>query len=83
MSDILLAVPQDVYESAGLSEEELLIELAVSLYRERRVSLSQARKLAGLDYAELFRALGKRHIALDYSVEDAEQDFAIAQEYLK
>lgn len=83
MSDIQLTVPQDVAASAGLSEHELLVELATSLYRERRVSIGQARKLSGLDYTEFFHELGKRQIPLDYTVEDAELDFITAREYIQ
>lgn len=45
-----LNIPEEVLESAMISAEELLIELAVYLYDKERLSFGQAKTLAGHDH---------------------------------
>ena len=48
-----LTIPDDILEAAGLTERDCLIELAVHLYAERRITLGQALRLSQLTRAEL------------------------------
>ena len=41
-----LTIPDDILEAAGLTERDCLIELAVHLYAERRITLGQALRLS-------------------------------------
>lgn len=76
---IELRIPEDIVEAAGLTEREVLIELAVHLYAKRRLVFAQALRLSGLNRLELERELARRDISL-YSVEDLEHDVAALKE---
>jgi predicted HTH domain antitoxin len=65
--------------SAGLTEKECLVELAVHLYAERRLAFAQALRLAGLNRLEFEEELARREISV-YSVEDLEHDVAALKE---
>ena len=74
-----LTIPDDILEAAGLTERECLIELAVHLYAERRITLGQALRLSQLNRAELEEELARRNISL-YTVEDLNRDVAALKE---
>ena len=69
-----VVVPDDLVRASGLTEAELLLELAVSLYRENRFTLGQAARLAGMPQDAMLGVLAKRQIAVHYGVEDLQQD---------
>lgn len=68
-----LTIPDDILQAAGLTERECLIELAVHLYAERRVTIAQALRLSGLTRSEFEEELARRDISL-YSVDDLRRD---------
>lgn len=77
MSDSqILAVPQDVLDSARLTVDELKIELALSLYAQGRLGQGKARELANLSLWEFRQLLAVRNIAPHYDEADLEQDIA-------
>ncbi len=63
-----------------LTPEQMRVELAVGLYAGRHVSMGRASKIAGIPYADFMRELGRRGICLNYTVEDAQHDMAMADE---
>ena len=58
----------------GLTPEEVRLELAVWLFKEDRLTLGQAARLAGLAQAAFMRVLAQRQLPLHYGVEDLEAD---------
>lgn len=68
MSDLI--IPADILQKADINPEELLIDLAVYLYDKERLSIGQARRLAGLDLISFQHAMAKRDVFLHYDVED-------------
>lgn len=73
-STAYLEIPQDVLDSARLSLEQVLIELAVHLYEHGRLSVGKAHELAGLSLWEFRQLLGFRQIPPHFGAEDLEQD---------
>lgn len=69
-----LEIPQDILDSARLTANQLLLELAVHLYAQGRLSLGKAHELAGLSLWEFRQLLGLRRIAPHFEAEDLEQD---------
>lgn len=76
----VLEVPQDILDSARLTISELQVEVAVYLYSQRRLSIGQARELAGLSLWEFRQLLASRHISPHYDETDLDQDVAALQE---
>lgn len=57
-----------------ISPKELLIDLAVYLYDKGRLSMGQAKKLAGLDQISFQKEMSKRGVYLNYGVEEFKED---------
>jgi predicted HTH domain antitoxin len=76
---MILQLPDEIIARLGLSEAELLIELAVALYADNRISFGKARELASLDWVSFRQILAKRNIPAHYGIEDFEDDLATMQ----
>lgn len=71
-----LTIPDDVLESAHMSEQELLKELAVMLFTQERLTLAQAARLAKVNRLQFQHLLASRNIALHYDITDFEEDIS-------
>jgi len=74
-----LAIPADILEATGLTEADCLVELAVHLYTQRRITFGQALRLSRLSRPEFEKELARRDISL-YSLEDLDHDVAALKE---
>ena len=77
-----VTVPDELLQSAHLTEAELRIELAVTLFQQDRLTLGQAASFAGLPQLDMQRTLAKRRIPLHYGVDAMEQDLACVKSRL-
>ena len=75
-----LEIPQDILDSARLTLDELKVELAISLYSQRRLSIGKARELAGLSLWDFRQLLGLRRISTHYDNEDLDEDLKAFRE---
>jgi predicted HTH domain antitoxin len=73
-SSAYLEIPQDVLDSARLTVDQVLVELAVHLYEQGRLSIGKAHELAGLSLWEFRQLLGFRRIPPHFAAEDLEQE---------
>ena len=71
-----VVVPASVLNASGLASQELLVELAVHLFKEDLISLGVAKSLAGMHTAQFMKLLASRDIPLHYDVEEFEEDVA-------
>lgn len=71
-----LEIPQEILDSARMTADQLLVELAVHLYAQGRLSIGKAHELAGLSFWEFRQLLGLRRISPHFEAEDLEQDLA-------
>lgn len=69
-----LTIRDDVLRLADMSESELMLEIAILLFSKDRLTLGQARSLAGVSQLEFQRELGTRQIALHYDIPEFEKD---------
>ena len=71
---IELEVPQEILESARITPAEALVELAVALYAEGKLSFGKARELARMPFWRFRQLLAARELAPHYDVTDVEDD---------
>ena len=71
-----VTIPDEILQTARMSEEELRQELAVLLFQKERLTVGQASGLAGMDRLRFQHLLASRGIPMHYDVEDFEQDLA-------
>ena len=78
MKMIALEIPEEILFDLKIPKErwdtELRKELALQLYRERLLSLGNARRLAGLTKLEFHFLLGERQISRHYDLEEYRKD---------
>lgn len=60
--------------ASGLSEHELLLEIVIMLFKQKKISLAKASSLLGMPRLRFQRELASRQIPIHYDVEDFETD---------
>lgn len=73
---MIVELPDAEVRGTGLTSQWAKIEVAVGLYRERKVSLGRAARLAGLSSPEFLREAGRRGATVNYDASDLESDMA-------
>ena len=76
----VLEVSQEILDSARLTPSELMVEMAVHLYAQGRLSVGKARKLAGMTLWEFRQILASRRISPHYDEADLDEDVATLRE---
>lgn len=71
---VAIELPRRLVNAAGITPEELKLELAVHLYETRRLSIGHAREIAGLSLWEFRQLLASRKISPHYDVADLDED---------
>ena len=69
-----LVISGSVLEDLRISPSELMIDLAVYLYDVERLTMGQAKKLAGITQIEFQKEMAKRDVFIKYDIEDLEKD---------
>jgi predicted HTH domain antitoxin len=71
---VILHLPDEIILPLNLTEAELRLELAISLYAAKKISFGKARQLADTDWFTFRKILAERGIPAHYDLEDFEQD---------
>jgi predicted HTH domain antitoxin len=74
-----VTIADDVLAAAHLTEPELRRELAVALFREGRLTLGQASRLAQMSQGAFQSLLADRQIAVHYGIEEFREDLRTAE----
>lgn len=69
-----IQIPDSVLEKAGLSADQIKLELAIMLFQQERITLGQASKIAGVHQFQFQKELAHRKIPVHYGVEEFEKD---------
>ena len=69
-----IEIPDSILAANNWSEKDFLIELACMLYEKTDMQWAAGAKFCGLTNFEFMQELGKRKIAIKYTVQDLEDD---------
>ncbi len=69
-----LTIPDEVLQATGMSEEELLREIAVLLFQQGKLTLAKASRLAKMSRWQFQHLLASRQIPVHYDVAELEED---------
>lgn len=69
-----LVISKDVLQSVKMTPSQLALEIAVYLYAKKRLTMGQAKRLAGLDQISFQGELALRKIYIHYDMEDVMKD---------
>lgn len=75
-----MTISDDVLAAAHMSEPEIRRELALALFQQEKLTLGQARRLAGLSHLDFQALLAERQIPIHYGVEEFRQDLRTLRE---
>ena len=80
MGKVCIEILSEIIYSARMNSEKKKKELALLLYQQERLSFGKARELAGMSVWAFQSLLGERGIAVNYDVEDLDQDIRNLQD---
>jgi predicted HTH domain antitoxin len=70
-----IQIPDPIAQQAGLDEKAALKELALTLFAQKRLSASQARKLCGAHFFEFDQWRNERGLPIrEFMMEELESD---------
>jgi predicted HTH domain antitoxin len=73
-----VTVPDDLLDAVHLTEVEMKLEIAITMFLQHRLTLAQASRFAGLDRSDMVPILAQRKIPI-YTEEDWRQDQSALQ----
>ena len=71
-----LTIPDEILQTARVTEEEIRQEIAVLFFEKDRLTLAQASRLAGMERLRFQHLLASRGIPVHYDVEEFEEDLS-------
>ena len=75
-----LVIPDEILQATGLSEAELMQELAILLFQKEKLTLGQASQLAQMPQLQFQHLLASRQIPIHYDVAEFEADLQTLRE---
>lgn len=66
----------NILQASGLSQEELLQEIVLMLFQQKRISIGKASHLLDMNLIQFQHLLASRNICIHYDVEDFQEDIA-------
>ena len=82
--EIMLKLPRSILALMGSTEtnigQSIIETVAVALYHRRQISLGKAAEIAGVLVEQMNQVLVKHGVSLDYTAEDAIQDWNTLRE---
>jgi len=70
----MIEIHDDILRGLELTEAQAVLDLAVGLFTERRITMGRAAEIAGMTQSDFQRELGRRGIPIHYDVEDLRAD---------
>jgi predicted HTH domain antitoxin len=75
-----VVIPDEILRATGMSEAELLQEVAVLLFQKEKLTLGQASQLAGMSQLQFQHLLASRQIPIHYDVAEFEDDLRMLRD---
>ncbi len=69
-----ITIAENVAKRAGLTEADILLRIALELFKEEKVTLGQAAQIAEMHQALFQKELAKRKIPIHYGLQELEND---------
>jgi predicted HTH domain antitoxin len=71
---MLIDLPDHLLEGIALTPEVARLDLAIGLYLDRRVTLGQGARIAGISSTAFLEELGRHRVSVHYDMDDLQQD---------
>ena len=77
---MILELENAALDKLAISPADLMVDIAMGLYVDRRATLGEAAEVAGMTQAKFRRLLGRRGVPLQYDLDDFEHDLMVLRE---
>ncbi len=74
-----VVIPDDILHASKMTAGELVLEIAIMLYKQQKISSGKVRAWTGLTVLEFQHELAKRGLCLNYDVDDFRADVQTLQ----
>ncbi|NJK76215.1 MAG: UPF0175 family protein [Microcoleus sp. SU_5_6] len=71
---ITIDLPDSLAQTNSFNEPDWMREIAIALFRQERITLGRASKIAGMHLVDFQQLIASRGICVHYDIEDFEQD---------
>lgn len=72
-------IPDEILANARMTPSEFLTEVSVHLYDIGKLTMGQARRMAGLDQISFQKEMAERNVYIKFEIEDLEEDLKTIQ----
>ena len=69
-----LVISDEILKTSGFSEAEFMIEIAIMLFQQEKVSIGKASRIAGMNQIQFQQLLTDRGICIHYDVLEFQED---------
>jgi predicted HTH domain antitoxin len=69
-----ITIPDSAFKNSGMTEKQVKLGIAISLFQMEILTLAQAARLAGLHRMDFQQELAKRKISVHYGIEELRED---------
>ena len=74
-----MMLPDELLGGQDISEQEIMLHLALGLFIDHTFTLGRAARIAGMSIPAFLDEIGKRKIPIHYGVQDLEDDLRTVQ----
>lgn len=74
-----ITIPTERLGGVALTERDVLVDIAIGLYKREAASLGRAAAVAGITSVELLDELGRRQIPVNYGLGELRTDLVLLQ----
>lgn len=75
-------IEDDIVKKIGLQEQELLLELAITMFTSERLTLGQASRMSRLHQSQFQKELAKRRIPIHYGEAELLEDIKTLKTFI-
>jgi len=70
----MVTIPEEYIQATRMTDQELMLEIAVMLFQREKLTLGQSARLAGMPQYRFQMVLAGRNISIHYGIEEYRED---------
>lgn len=80
--EMLVNIPDTIANVKSVSQDDIVLALAIRLYVDEEVTLAKAAEIAGMSRFEFQKLLADKNIPLRYNLDDLDREMEIVRKFL-
>ena len=77
---VKIEIPDDLLKGVVLTSTEAVLDFAVGLFTDGRITLGRAARIASMNQSDFLKELGRRRVPVHYTMGDLEADLRVVRE---